>query len=99
MKICRKCSANARCEVPTRGVQEKCRAREILSFNVRRLRNQAGWTQEQLSDRAGIDRSYLARLEAQSINISVNVLFALAKSLDVEPEELFRSPREVHRDD
>ena len=99
MKICERCSASTRCVVPTRGVEEDCRAREYLSFNVRRLRNGAGLTQEQLSERAGIDRSYLARLEAQSINISVNVLFALAKALDVDPRDFLRPPDEVHADD
>ena len=88
MELCERCSAKGRCVVPTQGVEEDCRAREVISHHVRRFRDQKGWTQEDLSDRAGIDRSYLARLEAQSLNISVNVLFALAKALEVEPEEL-----------
>ena len=99
VKICERCSAKGRCVVPTRGVEEDCRAREYLSFNVRRLRNEAELTQEQLSGRAGIDRSYLARLEAQSINISVNVLFALAKALEADPRDFLTPPHEVHHDD
>ena len=88
MEICERCSAKGRCVVPTQGVEEDCRAREIISHHVRQFRDEKGWTQEELSDRAGIDRSYLARLEAQSLNISVNVLFALAKALEVELEDL-----------
>ena len=99
MRICERCSEKSRCTVPTRGVVENCRAREYLSFNVRRLRNAEGLTQSELSEQAGIDRSYLARLEAQSINISVNILFALAKSLEADPCEFMRSPDDVLGDD
>ena len=99
MNACDRCKERERCVVPTQGVDKSCLAREYLSFNVRRLRNEADLTQADLSEHAGIDRSYLARLEAQSINISVNVLFALAKVLEVDPREFLKPPHEVQGGD
>jgi transcriptional regulator with XRE-family HTH domain len=73
-----------------------CRARRILAANVRRLRDEHGLSQRQLSNRAGIDRSYLARLENEALNISIDVFLALAKTLDINPCELFE---EEHLDE
>ena len=92
MQICKDCECRKQCRVPTEGIEGHCLARSILSSNVRRLRRSADLTQKQLAERAGIDRSYLAQIEVQSINISVNVLFALAKALGVDPPELLEAP-------
>lgn len=88
MKICTHCECQERCRVPTEGIEGFCLARSQLSSNVRELRHEAGLTQKQLARRAGIDRSYLARIETEAINISINVLFALSKALSVDPERL-----------
>ena len=67
-----------------------CVARRILAFNVRRLRSRRNLSQEELSDLANIHRTHLARLETQAINISVVVLFRIARALQVDPRELLK---------
>lgn len=64
------------------------RAVDIVSHNVRQFRHDKGWTQEQLANAAGIDRSYLGHLESSGRNISIKKLFALADALGVDPREL-----------
>lgn len=92
VNICDNCEVRDVCRVPTKSKRGHCYARKVLSSNVRSARHEAGWTQEELAREAGIDRSYLARLEAEAVNISVNVLFAISKSLDINPCELLREP-------
>jgi transcriptional regulator with XRE-family HTH domain len=89
MDICSSCQHRDECDAPTKGLDFECLGRRLLAKNVRRLRKQKGLTQKELSHRAGIDRTYLTRLETEAINVSVNVVFALAKSLDTRPESLF----------
>ena len=92
MKYCEHCENSQNCRVPTEGIQLQCRGRSVLSSNIRQFRTDAGLTQKELAQRAGIDRSYLARMEAESLNVSVNVVFAIAKVLNIEPWELL-NPR------
>jgi DNA-binding Xre family transcriptional regulator len=67
-----------------------CIARRVLALNVRRLRARRNLSQEELSDLANIHRTHLARLESQAINISVVVLFRIARALQVDPRELLK---------
>jgi transcriptional regulator with XRE-family HTH domain len=57
--------------------------------NVRKFRNEAGLSQEDVSKRCGIYRTYLSRIEGGTANPTVTVLDALAKSLQVKIEDLF----------
>jgi transcriptional regulator with XRE-family HTH domain len=61
-----------------------------LGANVRRLRNDAGLTQDDLSERAGIFRTYLSRIESGKSNPTLLVLVALADALVVTPCELLK---------
>jgi transcriptional regulator with XRE-family HTH domain len=69
-------------------VVDKSEGRALVATNVRRLRHAKGWSQEKLSHLAGIDRTHLARLEAQAINVSLDVFFGLAEALAEDPREL-----------
>jgi transcriptional regulator with XRE-family HTH domain len=65
----------------------------VLSYvaaNVRRLRLKAGLSQEELSELAVLDTSFLARVERGRVNLSVGVLADLAVALEVEPGKLLR---------
>ena len=57
--------------------------------SVRRLRLQAGLTQEALAHEIGISSNYLSDVERGRRNITVNLLFALAGGLKVAPLDLF----------
>lgn len=72
---------------------ERAYGRQLLSENLRRLRASKGLSQEELAFRADIDRTHIARIESRAVNFTVEVLFSLARGLDVDPRELFR-PRE-----
>ena len=65
--------------------------REILASNMKRLRAQASLSQEDLADRAGIDRTYVSALERRVYAASIDLLAKLAAAFGVEPAELLRT--------
>ncbi len=69
--------------------------RRVVAKNVCRLRNERGWTQQDLAERARIDRTHLARFESQGVNVSLDVLFRLAEGLEVDTRELLEGIDEV----
>jgi transcriptional regulator with XRE-family HTH domain len=64
----------------------------IVAQNIRRLRQERGLTQEALAVDAGIDRTYVSRLERKLENPTVAGLERLARALSSNIEELFRAP-------
>lgn len=56
-----------------------------LGSTVRRLRNQAELTQQQLADRVGISASYLSHIEADRKEPRIEILRKLAQELPVWP--------------
>jgi transcriptional regulator with XRE-family HTH domain len=72
--------------------------REIVARNLRRLRRTKKLSQEELADRAGINRNYVGMLEREENAATVDMLEKLADVLDVDPIEFFRRPsREAGR--
>lgn len=61
----------------------------IVGKQVKKLRSQQGLTQDVLSERCGIYRTYLSRIEAGHANPTLLVLSALASTLNVHVSELF----------
>jgi transcriptional regulator with XRE-family HTH domain len=55
--------------------------RRRLGANVRRLRLEKGWSQEEFADRAGIHRTYVSDIERGARNPTVTVVEKLALSL------------------
>ena len=64
--------------------------KEILAFNLKRLRLSAGLSQESLADRAGLHRTYISSVERGQRNISLENIYALARALGAEPKELLK---------
>ena len=62
-----------------------------LAENVKYYRSHLDLTQEELATRAGINRSYLAGIEAGRRNISAKTIERLAKALEVSPADLLKS--------
>jgi transcriptional regulator with XRE-family HTH domain len=69
--------------------------REILAFNLKRLRAERGLSQEELAHRSGIDRTYVSSLERSLYAAGIDLVDRLAKELGVEAAELLRKPEEV----
>ena len=62
--------------------------RAVLAGNLRRLRGELDISQEELAHRAGIDRSYISKIECEVYGASVDKIERLAKVLKVDPSEL-----------
>jgi transcriptional regulator with XRE-family HTH domain len=58
--------------------------RKRLGNNVRRLRQEKGWSQEDYADRAGIHRTYVSDIERGARNPTVTVVEKLAGPLGVK---------------
>lgn len=63
-------------------------ARELLALNMLALRQAKGWSQEALALEAGLHRTFIAHVERQSRNISLDNLERIANALDVPPHLL-----------
>ena len=67
-------------------------ARARVAHNVRRLRVLAGLSQEAFAVDAGIDRTYVSRVERGLENPTVAVLARVAKALGVDIVALVSEP-------
>jgi transcriptional regulator with XRE-family HTH domain len=65
--------------------------RNTVARNLRRLRTDKGWSQEELAFRAKVDRSYISQLETGVYSASVTMLGKLSKALGVDASELLKS--------
>ena len=61
---------------------------EILAANLRRHRQAAGLSQEELAHRADIDRTYISALERCVYSASIDVVDRLAKGLGINASDL-----------
>lgn len=68
------------------------RLREIVARNLRRLRHAKGLSQEELADRAEINRNYVGMLEREQHAATIDMLEKLASVLDVDPVAFFERP-------
>ena len=63
--------------------------RERVARNLRKLRRAKGLSQEELADRAEINRNYVGMLEREEHAATVDMLEKLADVLEVDPIEFF----------
>lgn len=63
-------------------------ARALLARNMVRLRLDKGWSQDALALEAGLHRTFVAHVERQARNLSLDNLEKLAVALDVPVSEL-----------
>lgn len=65
---------------------------KLLGQNVRRVRAEAGLSQEALALELGIDRTYISGIERGVRNPSIKIIVALAERLNSSPAELLSVP-------
>ena len=65
---------------------EDVRAR--FGRRLRRLRRRKGWTQVELAEKLGLDRSYLADIERGRRNVSLMNLEIIAKGFELSLSQL-----------
>jgi transcriptional regulator with XRE-family HTH domain len=63
--------------------------RGVVARNLRRLRQDKGLSQEELADRADINRNYVGLLEREEHAATVDMLEKLAGVLEVDPAAFF----------
>lgn len=59
-----------------------------LARNVRRRREDLGWSQEQLADESELHRTYISGIERKVRNPTILIIERLAKALGVKASEL-----------
>jgi transcriptional regulator with XRE-family HTH domain len=68
-------------------------ARQLVAWNLRRLRVSRDLSQEALGLLADVDRTYVGRLERGLENPTVALLDRLARKLDAEIVDFFLKPK------
>ena len=69
------------------------RLAHVLGTNVRRLREAADLSQEELAAEVGVDMRYLGGIERGQENPSLKVIDNIAKALKVHPSTLLMETR------
>lgn len=64
--------------------------RNLIGLNIQNYRRLLRISQEELALRAGIDRSYMGRIELAKTSVSSDKLAPIARVLGVEPPDLLR---------
>ncbi|MBP2543194.1 helix-turn-helix domain-containing protein [Acinetobacter guillouiae] len=59
-----------------------------IGSNIRKIRKDKSISQEQLALLTTIDRSYLGRIERGEVNITVEKLYQISKTLQIDPKML-----------
>ena len=62
-----------------------------VGARVRQCREERNWTQEILAERAELDRSYIAGIEAGLRNPSIKAVARIARGLNLTVSELLHS--------
>lgn len=76
---------------PQLGLVTKIRDSELLErlgHHLKAIRTSKGLSQEEVAYRADIPINQVGRIERGEVNTTVSTLFALAKGLEVLPEQL-----------
>ena len=61
----------------------------LVAKNLRKIRKERGYTQDDLADLAGITKNYVGQIEREEKAPTITVLERLAKSLKVKPISFF----------
>lgn len=70
---------------------------EELGDRIREKRKARGWTQEDLADNAGIDRSYIGGVERGERNLTFKVLCQICEALRSDVATLTKGIPELPR--
>lgn len=64
-----------------------------LGDNLRKAREEKGWSQEELAERAGVHRTYVGGVERAEYNVTVLTLLRFTGALGVSPSDVMRGIR------
>jgi transcriptional regulator with XRE-family HTH domain len=63
--------------------------RSRFGKNVRLARDKKGWSQDQLSEKSGLHRTYISGIECGIRNPTIEIVQQLAIALEIELSDLF----------
>jgi transcriptional regulator with XRE-family HTH domain len=66
--------------------------RHVFATNLRRFRTERGYSQEALAHEAGVNRTYMSKLEKGGSFVGLELMVKLAKVLEVEPADFLKVP-------
>jgi len=61
-----------------------------LGLNIAYYRKERGLSQMQLADKIDISRTHMSRVENNDCAVSLDVIFSIAKALDLPVDKLFQ---------
>jgi transcriptional regulator with XRE-family HTH domain len=67
----------------------KVSTKSLFGMALRALREERGYSQEQLAERAGLHRNYVGGVERGERNVALENIVKLAKALSVRTRDLF----------
>ncbi|WP_328189611.1 helix-turn-helix domain-containing protein [Marinobacter sp. OP 3.4] len=68
---------------------------EAFGQNLRAIRKSKGFSQERLAHDAGIDRSYVGKIERGQANITLEKIYLFAGLLECSPKDLILDLNQV----
>jgi transcriptional regulator with XRE-family HTH domain len=69
----------------------KASTKSLFGIAVRALREERGYSQEELAERAGLHRNYVGGIERGERNVALENIVKLAGALSVRTKDLFDS--------
>lgn len=75
---------------PVSATPPESSARDVLARNLIRLRAERGWSQEALAFEVGLHRTFVAHVERQARNISLDNVEKLARVFGLQTFELLK---------
>jgi transcriptional regulator with XRE-family HTH domain len=64
--------------------------KEKVGFNLRRLREKKGWSQEKLAEVTGLHRTYISGIERGIRNPTLMIIEQIATALKIRPADLLK---------
>ncbi|WP_221797867.1 helix-turn-helix domain-containing protein [Oceanobacter mangrovi] len=72
---------------------------KALGANIRAKRKELGISQDGLALECGVDRSYMGRIERGEVNITVEKLYVISRTLGCEAASLLPALAEIKSED
>ncbi len=63
--------------------EQRQQLRDRIGLRVVALRKMRGWSQQELADRAGLQRTHVGRIEAGKYTVTLETIQAIAEALDM----------------
>ena len=68
---------------------------QTLGLNIAYYRKKRGLTQEQLAEKAGVERSRISKTEIAWTGTSLDMVYRIADALEIEPYKLLMEPKHI----